>query len=218
VHFDNYLQVNTRGMLCMRRPQENRLVIASGENLGGSQPPGMIGGDSTAELLKQARSTTLSKRSCCVSTARRQRVRVRDHPSRDRAAQGGRQPVIASMSSTAASGGYYISMNADEIWASRNTLTGSIGVFAVLPTLERSLAKLGVHTDGHRHDVSVGRLQHRALADGGSRELLQLSIEHEYRQFIELVANARGKSPDDIDSIAQGPYGPVAMRKNASGG
>ncbi len=181
------------------------VVVASGEILDGSQPPGTIGGDSTAELLKQARfdddvhAVILRIDSPGGSVFASEVIRREIELLR---AAG--KPVIASMSSTAASGGYYIAMNADEIWASRTTLTGSIGVFAVLPTIERSLAKLGIHTDGiGTTPLSGGFALERSLTDP-QRELLQLSIDHEYRQFIELVANARGKTPDDIDAIAQG--------------
>jgi len=206
VHFDNYLQVeHPRHALHASSHKKIGVVIASGEILDGSQPPGMIGGDSTAELLKQARFDDAVKAvvlridspggSVFASEIIRREIEL---------LKAAGKPVIASMSSTAASGGYYISMNADEIWASRNTLTGSIGVFAVLPTLERSLAKLGVHTDGIGTTSLSGGFNIERSLTADQRELLQLSIEHEYRQFIELVANARGKSPDDIDSIAQG--------------
>jgi protease-4 len=108
------------------------------------------------------------------------------------------------MSSTAASGGYYIAMNADEIWAAPTTLTGSIGVFAVLPTVERSLAKLGVHTDGFGTTPLAGGFSLERSLTESQKELLQLSVEHEYSEFIGKVARARNKSNDEIDAIAQG--------------
>jgi protease IV len=206
ISFGEYLQAEqARRTLQSAGAPKIGVVIASGEILDGSQPPGSIGGDSTAELLKQARFDDDVRAvilridspggSVFASEVIRREIELLKSTGK---------PVIASMSSTAASGGYYIAMNADEIWVSRTTLTGSIGVFAVLPTLERSLAKLGVHTDGiGTTSLSGGFSLERSLT-APQRELLQLSVDHEYRQFIELVANARGKSPDEVDAVAQG--------------
>jgi protease-4 len=206
VTFSDYLHAEEpRRALHSTSANKIGVVIASGEILDGSQPPGAIGGDSTAQLLKKARFDDDVRAvilridspggSVFASEVIRREIEL---------LKSSGKPVIASMSSTAASGGYYIAMNADEIWASRTTLTGSIGVFAVLPTLERSLAKLGVHTDGvGTTSLSGGFSLERSLT-GPQRELLQLSVDHEYRQFVELVADARGKTPDVIDSIAQG--------------
>jgi protease-4 len=114
------------------------------------------------------------------------------------------KPVVASMSSTAASGGYYIAMDADEIWASPTTLTGSIGVFAVLPTLERTLDKVGVHTDGIGTTPLAGAFDPMRSLTAEQRELLQTVVEHEYKKFVGSVAAARNKTVEEIDSVAQG--------------
>jgi protease IV len=201
-----YLQAEQpRRMLDTSRAAKIGVVIASGEILDGSQPPGAIGGDSTAELLKQARFDDEVKAVVLRIDSPGGSVFASEVIRREiEALKAAGKPIVASMSSTAASGGYYIAMNADEIWASRSTLTGSIGVFAVLPTLERSLAKLGIHTDGvGTTSLSGGFSLERSLT-AAQRELLQLSVDHEYRQFIELVATARDKTPNDIDAIAQG--------------
>jgi len=114
------------------------------------------------------------------------------------------KPVVASMSSLAASGGYYIAMDADRIVASPATLTGSIGIFAMFPTFQRTLEKFGVHTDGVGTTALSGEFRgDRALGEA-SRSILQQSIEHEYRQFIGRVAQARKKTPEQVDAIAQG--------------
>jgi len=206
VHFDDYLQVeHPRRALHLAGHKKIGVVIASGEILDGSQPPGAIGGDSTADLLKQARFDDDIKAVVLRIDSPGGSVFASEIIRREmELLKAAGKPVIASMSSTAASGGYYISMNADEIWASRNTLTGSIGVFAVLPTLERTLAKLGVHTDGIGTTPLAGGFNIERSLTPDQRELLQLSVDHEYRQFIELVANARSKSAADIDAIAQG--------------
>jgi protease-4 len=114
------------------------------------------------------------------------------------------KPVVASMSSLAASGGYYIAMNCDRIVASPATLTGSIGIFAMFPTFQRTMDKLGVHSDGVGTTTLSGEFRaDRALGDA-SREILQQSIEYEYRQFIGRVAEGRQKTVEQVDAVAQG--------------
>jgi protease-4 len=114
------------------------------------------------------------------------------------------KPVVASMSSVAASGGYYIAMDADEIWASPATLTGSIGVFAVFPTVEHTLNKFGITIDGVGTTPLADALRlDRTMTDAG-KAILQASVEHTYSEFVEHVAAAREKSFDDIDAVAQG--------------
>jgi protease IV len=114
------------------------------------------------------------------------------------------KPVVASMSSVAASGGYYIAMDANEIWASPATLTGSIGVFAVFPTVEHTLNKFGVTIDGVGTTPLADSLRlDRSLTDA-AKDILQASVEHTYKEFVEHVATAREKSFDDVDAVAQG--------------
>jgi protease-4 len=205
VEFVDYLTAERPRQTLARSGKKIGIVVASGEILDGTQPAGTIGGDSLAELLRDARYdddiAAIVLRidspggSVFASEVIRREVEALKHEGK---------PVIASMSSTAASGGYYIAMNADEIWASPTTLTGSIGVFAVLPTLERTLTKFGVHTDGiGTTPLSGGFDLQRSLSDS-QRELLQLNVEHEYKQFIGNVAAARGKTVEEIDAVAQG--------------
>jgi protease-4 len=114
------------------------------------------------------------------------------------------KPVVASMSSLAASGGYYIAMDADRIVASPATLTGSIGIFAMIPTFQRSLERLGVHTDGVGTTALSGEFRpDRPLGDV-SKDIVQQSIERGYRDFIGRVAEARKKPVQTIDGVAQG--------------
>ena len=112
--------------------------------------------------------------------------------------------VIASMGNVAASGGYWISTNADEIWASHNTITGSIGIFGMFPTFEKSLDYIGIHTDG----VSTGKLDADFDPTRGLNpvlaNILQAEIEHGYDQFISLVSDSRGIDKEQVDKIAQG--------------
>ena len=114
------------------------------------------------------------------------------------------KPVVASMSSLAASGGYYIAMDADRIVASPATLTGSIGIFAMFPTFQRSLERLGVHVDGVGTTALSGEFRPDRPMGEATREILQQSIEYEYAHFIGRVAKSRKQEIAAIDAIAQG--------------
>jgi protease IV len=181
------------------------VVVASGEILDGEQPPGTVGSDSTARLLRDALHDDAIKAvvlridspggSMFASEVIRREI--------DALRKAGKH-VVASMSSVAASGGYYIAMDADEIWASPATLTGSIGVFAVFPTVEHTLGKFGVTIDGVGTTPLADSLRlDRTLSDQ-AKEILQSSVEHAYSVFVGNVASARAKSFEDIDAVAQG--------------
>ncbi|MGH8235757.1 MAG: signal peptide peptidase SppA, partial [Steroidobacteraceae bacterium] len=181
------------------------VVVASGEILDGEQPPGTVGSDSLARLLRDALHDDAIKAvvlridspggSVFASEVIRREV--------DALRKAGK-PVVASMSSVAASGGYYIAMDADEIWASPATLTGSIGVFAVFPTVEHTLNKFGVTVDGIGTTPLADALRLDRTLPDAAKEILQSSVEHTYSEFVEHVAAARKKSFDDIDAVAQG--------------
>jgi len=206
IDFRNYLEAERpRRALAKAGGKKIGVVVAAGEILDGRQPAGTIGGDSLAQLLREAaydgdiEAVVLRIDSPGGSVFASEVIRREIE-----ALKAAGKPVIASMGSTAASGGYYIAMNADEIWASPTTLTGSIGVFAVLPTLERTLAKIGVHTDGVGTTSLSGAFSLERSLTAEQRELLQLSVDHEYREFVAHVAAARGKTPEQIDAVAQG--------------
>ena len=114
------------------------------------------------------------------------------------------KPVVASMSTLAASGGYYIAMDADRIVASPATLTGSIGIFAMFPTFQRSLERVGVHVDGVGTTALSGEFSPLRPMSEPTRDILQQSIEHEYQRFIGTVAKSRKQDVAAIDAIAQG--------------
>ena len=114
------------------------------------------------------------------------------------------KPVVVSMSSYAASGGYYISAAANQIFASPTTLTGSIGVFSVIPTFQRTLEKIGVKVDGLGTTPLAGEMRSdRALAPA-TKQILQSSVDHAYSEFLHRVGEGRKKSVEDVDKIAQG--------------
>ncbi len=108
------------------------------------------------------------------------------------------------MASVAASGGYWIAADADEIWASPTTITGSIGVFGMIPTFEESLGKLGIYSDGvGTGDFSDMYQLDRPMTDR-AKVVIQSSVDHIYQEFLTLVAEGRDSTVDSVDSIAQG--------------
>lgn len=181
------------------------VIVAAGEILDGEQPPGTIGDDSLVDLIRQAREDDDIKAVVLRIDSPGGSMMASEVIRRELdALKAAGKPLIASMSSTAASGGYYIAMDADEIWANPATLTGSIGVFAVFPTIERTLDKVGVTVDGLGTTPFAGALRIDRTITDDERELLQLGVEHAYRTFTGHVANARRQTPETIDSIAQG--------------
>jgi protease-4 len=114
------------------------------------------------------------------------------------------KPVVVSMSSYAASGGYYIAAAANQIFASPTTLTGSIGVFSVIPTFQRTLDKLGVKVDGLGSTPLAGQMRVDRVLGAAAKQRLQVSVDHAYAQFLKRVADGRKKSVEEIDKIAQG--------------
>jgi protease-4 len=114
------------------------------------------------------------------------------------------KPVVVSMGNVAASGGYWISMNADRIYADPSTITGSIGIFGLWMTGQRALEKIGIHSDGVTTAPLAGAFDPTRPLDPAAGEIIQSVIDHGYAQFIGKVAAARGKPPEQIDTIARG--------------
>ncbi|WP_286267561.1 signal peptide peptidase SppA [Thalassotalea atypica] len=180
------------------------IIVAQGEILDGNKAPGLIGGDSTARLLREARYADNVKAvvlrvdspggSAYASEIIRQEVDL---------LKAAGKPVIASMGNVAASGGYWISTSADKIYASPTTITGSIGIFGMMMTFENSLSKLGIYTDGVGTTELAGFGITRPMTDGMS-ELFQTSINRGYQDFISLVSEHRNMSLEEVDAIAQG--------------
>jgi protease IV len=181
------------------------VVIASGEILDGKQPPGIVGGESTAQLLRQARLDEDIRALVLRVDSPGGSVLASEQIYREvRALKQAGKPVVVSMSDVAASGGYYIAAPADEIIASANTITGSIGVFASVPTFNRSLGKLGISVDGVGTTPLSGALRLDRPMSEGANKVLQSTVDHTYEQFLTRVASGRSKPRDAIDAIAQG--------------
>jgi protease-4 len=206
IEFNDYLQI-IRPHLAMKRPTPSHVgvIIAKGFILDGDQPAGTIGGDTLADLIRRARENDTIKAvvlridtgggSGLASEIIRREVEL---------TRMGGKPVIVSMGSVAASGGYWIASGSDEIWASPTTITGSIGIFGAFATFEKSLASLGIHSDG------VGTTK---LADAFNpgrplnplvKDAMQQIIEQGYRRFVKTVAEGRNMAPEDVEKLAQG--------------
>jgi protease-4 len=181
------------------------VIVAAGEILDGSQPPGTVGGESTSELIREARRNDRVKAIVLRVDSPGGSVLASEEIYREvRAAQKAGKPVVVSMGDLAASGGYYISASADEIWAHPATITGSIGIFGAIPTFQNTLAKLGVSVDGVGTTNLSGQLRvDRALGED-AKKMLQATIDHGYEEFLARVAAGRKKTRDDIHAIAQG--------------
>jgi protease-4 len=181
------------------------IVVAAGEILDGHQPPGKIGGESTADLLRQARYDKAVKAVVLRVDSPGGSMFASEIILREvQALRKAGKPVVVSMSTYAASGGYYISAAANQIFASPTTLTGSIGVFSVVPTFQRTLEKIGVKVDGLGTTPLAGSLRLDRPLDDATRRILQSSVDHAYDEFLHRVGEGRKKSVEDIDKIAQG--------------
>ncbi|HCG8431466.1 TPA: signal peptide peptidase SppA [Vibrio parahaemolyticus] len=207
---DSYNAISYYDYLATIRPDytlanhDIAVVVASGAIMDGQQPRGTVGGDTVASLLRQARNDEKVKAvvlrvdspggSAFASEVIRNEVE---------ALKKAGKPVVVSMSSLAASGGYWISMSADKIVAQPTTLTGSIGIFSVITTFEKGFSKLGINTDGVGTSPFSGDGITTGLSDGAS-QAFQLGIEHGYKRFISLVGSNRDMTVEEVDKVAQG--------------
>lgn len=181
------------------------VIVAKGMILDGKQPAGMIGGDSLAKLIKQVerdsdvdalvlRVDSGGGSAFASEIVREQILRFKES----------NKPLVVSMGSVAASGGYWISANASEIWATPTTLTGSIGVFGMFPTLENSLAGLGVRTDGVGTTGLAGSSRLDRAINPVLESAIQRTLNATYQRFLAIVAQGRNMDLADVDEAAQG--------------
>lgn len=180
------------------------VIMASGAIMDGEETPGQVGGDTTAMQIRDARldpkikAIILRVNSPGGSVSASEVIREELAAAREAG-----KPVVVSMGGMAASGGYWISTPANYIVASPSTLTGSIGIFGVINTVENSLDAIGVHTDGVATSPLADIATTKALPPE-VQQLMQLTIESGYKNFLGLVAKSRNQTPEQIDRIAQG--------------
>ena len=181
------------------------VVVASGEMLDGDQPQGLVGGRAIAELIRRAReddsikAVVLRVRSPGGSVFAAEQIRHELEVTRKAG-----KPVLVSFGDVAASGGYWVSMSADEVIADPAAVTGSIGVFALLPSADRAWEKLSLHTHGTTTTWLAGALDPRRPLDPRARDLLQTGVAHIYKEFVGRTATARNLATEQVDELAQG--------------
>jgi protease-4 len=181
------------------------VIVAAGEIIDGEAPQGLIGGRTLSELIRRARedervkALVLRVDSPGGMTFASEMIRRELEITR-----GAGKPVVVSMGDAAASGGYWISTASDEILADPGTITGSIGVFALMPSVDKAWEKLGIHTGGVTTTWLAGAGDPRRPLDKRVGELLQTSIDNNYRRFVGLVAQSRNLTKEQVENVAQG--------------
>lgn len=181
------------------------IVVAEGEIAGGKRAAGSIGGESTAALIRGAREDRKTKALVLRVNSPGGEVYAAEQIRREiELTRSAGIPVVVSMGNVAASGGYWIAMDANRIYAEPNTITGSIGIFGMYYTVPNTLAKLGIQSDGVGTGPMAGAFDITRPLDPKVGAVIQAIIDKGYRDFVGNVAKARGKSYEAIDTIAQG--------------
>lgn len=205
VSLDAYVSHLDTGLGAVDERPQVAVVVAEGEISGGEQPAGRIGGESTAALLRAARDDDKVKAVVLRVDSPGGEVFASEQIRREIVAlKADGKPVVVSMGDLAASGGYWISMNADRIYADPSTITGSIGIFGIIPTIPRTLEKIGVHTDGVGTTRLAGAFDLTRPLAPEVGQVIQAVIDKGYRDFAGRVASARKRSFAQIDAIARG--------------
>ena len=208
---EGYRQVDFRDYLALTSPKARTaagkvvIVVAEGDIVRGSQPQGTVGAASLAERLRsvaedrEAKAVVLRINSPGGDAFAAEKIRREVQALKEMG-----KTVVVSMGNVAASGGYWIAMGADEIWASPSTVTGSIGVYGIIPTFSKPLEKLGIHTDGVGTTPLAGKLRLDRPLDSDLRRIFENATERAYEDFVTLVADARQMSPDAVLEVAGG--------------
>ena len=204
VDHDNYLKLTRPG----KRPDTVgtiAIVVAEGEIVRGVQPPGTVGAITLSDRLRSlaedrdVKAVVLRINSPGGDAFAAEKIRREVQALKEMG-----KTVVVSMGNVAASGGYWIAMGVDEVWASPASITGSIGVYGILPTFSRPLEKLGIHTDGVGTTPLAGKLRLDRPLDPDLRRIFEHAVQRTYEDFITLVSEARQMSPDDVLNVAEG--------------
>jgi protease-4 len=181
------------------------VIVAQGEIVGGDARQGRVGSRSMAELFQRARQDDSIKALVVRIDSPGGLVQASEliREQLDLTRQAGK-PVVVSMGDVAASGGYWIAMGGDEVMADAATITGSIGVFGMVPTLDGAMDKLGVDIDGVSTTWLAGATDLRRPLDKRLAQVIEQLIGSHYHQFLALVAERRKSTPEQINEVAQG--------------
>jgi protease-4 len=201
---DNYLALAEIQSL-QRSDSKVMIVVAEGEIVRGVQPQGIVGAVTLSQKLRQVaeddevKAVVLRINSPGGDSFASEKIRRELQALKEAG-----KTVVVSMGNVAASGGYWIAMGADEVWASPTTITGSIGVYGILPTFAQPLAKLGIRSDGVGTTRLAGKLRLDRPLDEDLRRIFQHMVERTYEDFVDLVADSRQKDREDVLEVAQG--------------
>lgn len=181
------------------------LIVASGTIVDGKAPEGRIGGASLAKLIRKAQNDD-SLEALIIRVDSGGGSAFASEVIRDELINAKQQglPIYISMSSVAASGGYWLATAAEEIWALPSTITGSIGVWGLLPNISESMKRVGIHNDGFGTTSLSDLYQISRPLSPEAKQVFQTGVDNVYRQFINLVAEAREQTPEAIHKVAQG--------------
>ena len=205
VSFNDYLAERRSSLPTLTSINQIGLIIASGTIYDGKQPPGSIGGDTLSGLIRQAKNDeniqalVLRVNSPGGSAFASEVIRseLLNYKSSGK-------PLVVSMGSVAASGGYWIATAADEIWASQATITGSIGIFGIYPTFKKTINNIGIYVDGTGTTTQAGIYGLGMELPESTQRAIQLNVEKGYDQFLQIVSEARNMTPDEVDLLGQG--------------
>jgi protease-4 len=201
---DNYLAL-TEIQSLPRSGNKVMIVVAEGEIVRGAQPQGLVGAVSLSQKLRQiaeddeVRAVVLRINSPGGDSFASEKIRRELQALKEAG-----KTVVVSMGNIAASGGYWIAMGADEVWASPTTITGSIGVYGIMPTFAQPLEKLGIRSDGVGTTRLAGKLRLDRPLDEDLRRIFQHMVERTYEDFVDLVADSRQKNREEVLEVAQG--------------
>jgi protease-4 len=211
---DNYLALTDM----QHRPESKRkiaIVIAEGDIVRGKQPHGVVGAVTLSEELRAvAEDSTVEAVVLRINSPGGEVFATEKIRREVQALKESGKTVVVSMGDVAASGGYWIAMAADEVWASPSTITGSIGVYAMIPTFASPLGKLGIHTDGVGTTPLAGKLRLDRPLDADLKRIFQHTTEQTYDDFIELVTAARPLDRHEVEAVAQGRVWSGAQAKD----
>jgi protease-4 len=201
---DNYLAL-TEIQGLPRSGNKVMILVAEGEIVRGVQPQGLVGAVSLSQKLRQVaeddevKAVVLRINSPGGDSFASEKIRRELQALKEAG-----KTVVVSMGNIAASGGYWIAMGADEVWASPTTITGSIGVYGILPTFAQPLEKLGIRSDGVGTTRMAGKLRLDRPLDEDLRRIFQHMVERTYEDFVDLVADSRQKDREEVLEVAQG--------------
>ena len=214
IGMENYLALTE----LQHRPESKRkiaIVIAEGDIVRGKQPHGTVGAVTLSEELRSAADDSNVEAVVLRINSPGGDVFASEKIRREvQALKESGKTVVVSMGDVAASGGYWIAMAADEVWASSSTITGSIGVYGIIPTFSRPLEKLGIHTDGVGTTPLAGKLRLDRPLDSDLKRIFQHATEQTYDDFIQLVTDARQLERHEVEAVAQGRVWSGAQAKD----